>query len=664
MRYWFLPLLFLGLCFILISCNFNQSNSEIPPNAVRGELDLTQWDFKKNGPVKIAGEWAFYDDQILLPKDFNDQSIPFSRHLDIRHFVTEDSNEGARKGTFRLKLYLPKNLLAVEFVDILSKDNALFIDDIKCTPDWDPKFKKYVASMSKNLYIVPQHDIVYLTIHVSDLNRNVIIGDYQSMLYDSFQSGSIQLVLFGAISMIGLYYFILFLYRKKDRSNLYFSLFCFSITIYQSMLDFQYNLSTIGISQFILKILTLPFGMILYSYIGLFSTVLISLSLSAFIYEMFQVPFTKKCKILFQLVNGSLILEAIACLTLIDLIFLNEFVLQIQALNPLLIQLLNLFNHLQNFSILLIVVLIFYIVIKSLYLKTPGSVGMLFGLSFLAFATLQDILSVYFVDLENKRLIAIATFILILFQSIILAKKLSNTFHKVELLSNKLEQSRQRMLIDISHDLKTPITTISGYAKAIAEGVVEDEEKKNRYLQTIYRKSMRVSSMINDLFEFSKMDVYDPVYHYEKVELVEFLRSILVEHYQQIEEKGLVLDFVEIDQVIYLKIDKKAMARVISNLITNAIQYNPSGTTIRVELIPTLKNVTIEVGDNGNGIPDELADKIFEPFVRGDMNRSRDDGTGLGLAISKRIVEIHGGHIFLQRNVKYEKTIFQVVLEK
>ena len=137
----------------------------------------------------------------------------------------------------------------------------------------------------------------------------------------------------------------------------------------------------------------------------------------------------------------------------------------------------------------------------------------------------------------------------------------------------RLEESRKRMFVDISHDLKTPVTTISGYCKALSEGIVKDEEQKQRYLRTIYDKSIRVANLIDDLFELAKLEGREPELNREAVDIVELLRSMAAEHYEQMEEKGLLLDFRVPDCQVTCNIDRKEIVRVLSNILGNAIRY-------------------------------------------------------------------------------------------
>lgn len=217
--------------------------------------------------------------------------------------------------------------------------------------------------------------------------------------------------------------------------------------------------------------------------------------------------------------------------------------------------------------------------------------------------------------------------------------------------------------MDLSHDIKTPITTIRGFSAALYEGLIEDEEKKERYYKSIYNKAEHVGELVDDLFEFVKMDSTQYVLKLEKVDICEFVRQVVVNHYDEIEEKNLELIVKIPEEAINLNIDEKLFRRVISNLIQNAIKYNPKGTKIRVEVKEFKSYVIIEIADSGIGIKSELQDSVFDPFVRGDESRS-SDGSGLGLAIAKKIVENHCGEIELFTNRKDESTVFSIRMYK
>lgn len=241
---------------------------------------------------------------------------------------------------------------------------------------------------------------------------------------------------------------------------------------------------------------------------------------------------------------------------------------------------------------------------------------------------------------------------------------MADRLQKSESEKYKLEESRRRMFVDISHDLKTPITTINGFSKALSEGMIKDEEKVRKYLQTIYNKSNRMAKLIDDIFELSKLDSPEQKVDLRTADMVEVVRSVVAEHYEQVEEKQMHILFESDAETLFMKFNPKEISRVISNLICNAILYNEEDTTITICIKNSDRIVTIEVADDGIGIPEHLNEMIFSPFRRGDHTRNSEGGSGLGLAISKKIIENHGGTIELINSDDEFSTLFRITLNK
>ena len=204
------------------------------------------------------------------------------------------------------------------------------------------------------------------------------------------------------------------------------------------------------------------------------------------------------------------------------------------------------------------------------------------------------------------------------------------------------ERKRNLLLSDIAHDIKTPITTICGYSKALAEGMVQ-EEKQQTYLDTIYTKSLRRDELVTLLFEYVKLGSEGYVLNRQPADLAELLRENVAVLYEEFEDKEmeLLLDIPE--QPVMYEMDRLQMGRVISNLLTNALRYGREGGRVLVRL----QEEVITVADDGEQIDPEFAEHIFEPFARGDKARTTNGGTGLGLGIASQIVKMHGGRLEL-----------------
>ena len=206
------------------------------------------------------------------------------------------------------------------------------------------------------------------------------------------------------------------------------------------------------------------------------------------------------------------------------------------------------------------------------------------------------------------------------------------------------------MLSDIAHDLRTPMTTVNGYAKALADGMVTDPQKQQEYLETIQKKSARMNDLINLLFAYVKLDSEGFSLKRKEVDLCELLRENAAMVYADAEEAGMEFDIEIPEEAIPVFADATQMSRVITNLLTNAMRHNPAGTHIGLYLCRRDERIYVMVADSGPFISEELETHLFEPFAKGDASRKSGGGSGLGLSIAKRVVEMHGWKmLFLQQ---------------
>ena len=204
------------------------------------------------------------------------------------------------------------------------------------------------------------------------------------------------------------------------------------------------------------------------------------------------------------------------------------------------------------------------------------------------------------------------------------------------------ERKRNLLLSDIAHDIKTPITTICGYSKALSEGVAQ-EEKRMDYLNAIYGKALRIDELITLLFEYVKLDSEGYILHKEPGDLAELLRETIAAHYADFEEKQIALTIDIPDDGLPCEMDSLQIGRAITNLLTNALRYGRE----KGKVLVRLRDDILTVADDGKPIDPDFAERIFDPFSREDSSRRTKEGSGLGLSISAKIVEMHGGELFL-----------------
>lgn len=215
-------------------------------------------------------------------------------------------------------------------------------------------------------------------------------------------------------------------------------------------------------------------------------------------------------------------------------------------------------------------------------------------------------------------------------------------------LKKKYDDNRTMLVSSISHDLKTPITSIKGYVKGILDGVANTPEKEERYLKTVYSKAEQMDVMINDLLLYSKLDLSQLPFNFEKTDILDYFNYCIHESALELEKSNIKI-YLENDLQgsKYVKIDRERLMRVILNIIDNARKYmDKQQGEITILLRETNSSIIIEIRDNGSGIDKNDVNKIFDRFYRADAARSEANGSGLGLAIAKQIVEGHKGKIW------------------
>ncbi|WP_144508528.1 sensor histidine kinase [Bacillus mycoides] len=227
-------------------------------------------------------------------------------------------------------------------------------------------------------------------------------------------------------------------------------------------------------------------------------------------------------------------------------------------------------------------------------------------------------------------------------------KELATAFQQMEKKLEEGEKARKELITNISHDLRTPMTNMQLMIEALQDDLVEDPEMKKQYLVTTLKEIERLSGLINDLLDLSKLelgqvDFYPSLIHIDKV-----LLDVLESHSISLAEKQIDLQLEVPDTLPRLLIMPCKIARVISNLLDNAIRYSPVSGTIELIVEENKQNQQVQLilRDEGEGLNPNDQLRIFEYFFRTDKSRSsQSGGFGLGLAITKSLIEMHKGEI-------------------
>ncbi len=225
----------------------------------------------------------------------------------------------------------------------------------------------------------------------------------------------------------------------------------------------------------------------------------------------------------------------------------------------------------------------------------------------------------------------------------------------------RLENMRSDFVANVSHELKTPITSVKGFSETLLSGEVTDKETERSFLQIIYDESERIDRLIRDLLHLSRIENKVSPLNIKDVDLVRLIHGITNTMTKAISEKNLEVTLPPSTEAVIIEGDPDRLNQILLNLIANAITYTGEGGKIEVSIEITSLDVRISVSDTGIGIPEEYIPRVFERFYRVDKARSRNSGgTGLGLAIVKHLVDSHKGQIELE-SVEGEGTTFTVI---
>ena len=213
----------------------------------------------------------------------------------------------------------------------------------------------------------------------------------------------------------------------------------------------------------------------------------------------------------------------------------------------------------------------------------------------------------------------------------------------------QIEKSSKELIRNITHDLKTPITSIKGYVEGIMDGVASNPEKMDKYIKTIYNKANDMDKLTNELSVYTKIDSNKAQYKFAQINVTEYFNDCVDEIRLELDNKNILLNYSNLlSKDVCIIADSEQLKRVINNIISNSIKYmDKEKGIIEIRLLDQIDTILIEMEDNAKGIGESDLTKIFERFYRTDASRnSSQGGSGIGLSIVKKIVEDHGGYIW------------------
>ncbi|MFC4766702.1 sensor histidine kinase [Effusibacillus consociatus] len=222
---------------------------------------------------------------------------------------------------------------------------------------------------------------------------------------------------------------------------------------------------------------------------------------------------------------------------------------------------------------------------------------------------------------------------------------LAEKLERVERDRIRLEQVRSDFLANISHELRTPLTAIQGFLEALQDGLVEDEEAREKYLYVMYQETLHLNRLVDDLMDLVKLENKEVTLFKAPVDIAEVMKKVAFSFRQEAERKNVQVKVSAGENLSKLYADKHRVMQILKNLVNNSIKFTENG-TIELTAARERNELKIVVADTGTGIAEDDLERIWERFFKGDRVRSKSNkGTGLGLAIVKELVELHKGKI-------------------
>ncbi|NQX70399.1 HAMP domain-containing histidine kinase [Paenibacillus alba] len=235
-----------------------------------------------------------------------------------------------------------------------------------------------------------------------------------------------------------------------------------------------------------------------------------------------------------------------------------------------------------------------------------------------------------------------------------MTRKLRNSIEEERIA----ERTKNELITGVSHDLRTPLTSILGYLELIESDRYKDEVELRYYTNIAYEKTKNLKKLIDSLFEYTSIHGNGPDLKTNKININGFLKQLAEEFIPTLTKAGMSYRMVSDDELVYVQADGNQLVRAYENLISNAIRYGKEGKFVDIQIKKSNEEAIVEIINYGEAIPEMDLPYIFERFYRAEKSRSSETGgTGLGLAIAKGIIEVHGGQISAHSNKS--RTVFE-----
>jgi len=621
---------------------FGCQETNLPsPLSKNGVLDLSSWDFEKNGPISLNGNWEAFPGELLVPEDFQTVPAPVAEGLLDENGSWEPpaslhNTQPIKNTTYALKAILPEKPVILGLKIKTSRiPFTLWLNDQMLIQNGVTEVnsaEKTVIKPNQTAYFNNHQGIYQIALQVSSQFKvkgkfwdKIYLGTPKHLKEIEGNKSAIELLLFGAILMMALYHFILFALRGDSRSTLYFGLFCFFVAlrvIYNNdtlseTFIFWMNQDYLTRMSYIVYCLTIL-------WFGKYSYYLFPNAVSATTIRILQYTIVLSVSFFLFLPNS------------INTYFLN-------------------FSYLITLGYCLYCIQILYKIIKR---KDDSAKLFLFGFVVLVCSFFYDVL-VFSNVVQSPELSNWGVLVFIIIQSVLISQRFSNALSAVEKMTGELkeknialknlDQLKDEFLANTSHELRTPLNGIVGITESLLKGVAGKlSDKVSQNLFMVVSSAKRLSGLINDILDYSKLENSDLVLKRKAVDIRSIVDTVLNISQQLTLGKDLAL-INKIPTNLHRAFgDENRLQQIFYNLIGNAVKFTSQG-KITVSARQKKGHLEVSVSDTGAGIPEDRFELIFKSFEQHQHAGARtSEGTGLGLSITKKLVKLHQGKIWVE----------------
>ncbi len=614
--------------------------------SINGIINLTDWNSYRGRKINLEGEWEFYWGKLLSPKELknNKEDIKYIKvPSSWNSYIADDKAVGGDGfATYKLTILVPKDAdqLALKLPSIYTA-HKLWVNGELVSEQGNVGRSKGESRAKHYRTVIPveqKEGEIQLVLQVSNFMHRmggmwspIVFGNYISLKNSYDRSMAVDILIYGVLLALGIFYVAFYFIRKKELAALYFGIFCLLLSLRAVSVG---NILLVRFFDFISQEMALRLEyMTFYGGIAAFA---------GFIKYMYPEEVGKLV---------WLIAKVVAIIGTFIVFFTSPSFFS---------RILIIF---QLYTVLLLLYLLYALFKAIIAKKAEAWLVILSGTVFFA-AAINDMLY-YNEKAKVGNLYPIGVFVLAFTQAILILRRFTGAFDDIDVLNHQLivkDKLKDEFLDDVAHGFMTPISGMIGIAESLCgedAGILNDYQKSG--LDLIVSNGRRLVNLVSDVQDFSKLKNRDISLSLVDLDLCHVAESILAICRPLLNDKPIQLINEIPPDTFYVKSDENRLYQIFYNLVENAIKFTQSG-KIGISGLREGDMIKVTVYDTGSGIPEEKLNSIFDPYTQFSQGTSiKYGGFGLGLFITRKLVELHGGIIEVQSKM-YEGTEFEFTL--